>query len=222
MSGLAGTITPILNGHSGSFLRNIPLSQKIMFAIAAVGIFAFGYHWGNRYARPKMNDLAAYALAHPVKIKPFELRDKLDSAFTVNDFKAHWNWIMVGDLNDAGCKTLLQRYVLAWNYLASSPQLQSNTRVVFIDVRQPAKTAQQLRAGINFFHPGFTAAGGAWPQLGKLISQLGINLKDRAALAHCTPDQTPVALVGPNAYLIALFGGVTDPARIAADLQSFN
>ena len=192
-----------------------------MLAIAAVGIFAFGYHWGNRYARPKAENLSAYVFVDPVKIRPFTLLDEQGRSFSSDSFQDHWNLIMAGRLDAPGCQRLLVRYVLAWNNLAQDAKMQKHTRVVFMDLRQPPVSTKTLRKNIDFFNPAFIALQGSPEQLARLGKQLGMNAQRLASQTTCAPDEAVVALVGPTGYLQALFTGVTSPVDIAHDLIHF-
>jgi protein SCO1/2 len=201
-----------------SRLRQKKLFPKLIFALFAAVVFVASYYLGNQYARPLLTDISATVLPDPEKIHEFQLSDKYGEPFTSQSFKNFWNFVMVGNLHDSGCDSLLRLYVMAWNQLASHPELQKKTRIVFIDSSQPGKTPQQLRKAIGFYNPAFTAATGTTEEINDLGQQLGLI----AAPGNCIPDTSVVALIDPEGYMLALFTGLTDPALIARDLQYFN
>jgi len=194
---------------------------KLLFALAALSVFAFSYYLGNRYARPGHDSLQAFVLPEPQKIEAFKLVDKEGRVFDEKSFEGHWNFVMAGDLRDENCRSLLVRYVLAWNYLASDPKLQKKTRVVFLDMTDPPKSDGQLKSEIDFFNPAFTAVDGPDPERRKLARQLGISKAVLDRGIECDSQNSVVALINPDGYLLALFTAVTDPAVIAKDLRFF-
>ena len=194
---------------------------KLLFALAALSVFVFSYYLGNRYARPGHDSLQAFVLPEPQKITPFRLVDKEGKIFNENSFEGYWNFVMAGDLKDEKCRSLLVRYVLAWNYLAADPKLQKKTRVVFLNMTNPPLTAGQLKAGIDFFNPAFTTLDGPDTERRKLARQMGISRTTLDRGTECDSQNSVVALINPDGYLLALFTAVTDPAVIAKDLRFF-
>lgn len=194
---------------------------KLLFAFAALSVFAFSYYLGNRYARPGHDELQAFLFAEPQKIRTFSLVDKNGNPFDEKAFGGYWNFVMAGDLDDDNCRSLLVRYVLAWNYLAPDPELQKKTRVVFLDTRTPPRPPQELKNRIEFFNPAFTAIGGAERERNRLARQLGIAEAELAGGIECDSQNSVVALINPDGYLLALFTAVTDPSVIARDLRFF-
>ncbi len=193
------------------------LFKKLGLALAALAVFGFSYYLGARHGRPLVHHLQAVELPEPGPVPPFRLRDALGFDFTEKDFIGYWNFVMAGDLTEAQCRPLLDRYVLAWNLLAAHPKLQRRTRVVFLHTGA-LLADEELRRRIHFHNPRFTAAQGAPQALAPLVETLGI--PDREA-RHCDPDRSVVGLVGPRGRLLALFTGITDPKVIAKDLQYF-
>ena len=194
---------------------------KLLFAFAALSVFAFSYYLGNRYARPGHDDLQAFAFPEPQRISSFILVDKEGNDFDEQAFQGYWNFVMAGNLGSETCRSLLVRYVLAWNYLAADPELQKRTRVVFLNMTAPAMPAEQLKRQIEFFNPAFTAVDGPDSERRKLARQLGIpeTVLDRES--ECDSQNSVVALITPDGYLIALFTAITDPSVIARDLRFF-
>ncbi len=218
------TRAPATIAHQSAFqlttvsrLRQKKLFPKLIFAVFAAVVFIASYYLGNQYARPLVSQTRATLLPTPKIMAGFELSDKYGEPFTTKSFKDFWNFVMVGNLQDSGCDSLLRLYVMAWNQLAAKPELQKKTRVVFVDDSQPNKTPAQLRKHIDFYNPMFTAATGKQEQLDNLGEQIGIFANTRS----CSPGNSVVALVNPEGYLLALFTGITDPITIAADLQYF-
>ena len=194
---------------------------KLLFALAALSVFVFSYYLGNRYARPGHDTLQAFVLPKPQEITSFNLVDKEGKVFNEKSFEGHWNFVMAGDLMDENCRSLLVRYVLAWNYLAANPKLQKKTRVVFLDLSDPPMPPEQLKKAIDFFNPAFTALDGPDPERSKLARQLGISKATLDRGTECDSQNSVVALINPDGYLLALFTAVTDPAVIAKDLRFF-
>lgn len=201
-------------------MKRARLGTKLLFALSALAVFATSYYLGNRYARPGGTDLQAFALPQPQKIQPFQLRDKNGEMFDARSFEGHWNFVMAGDLKHEECRSLLVRYVLAWNHLAAKPKLQKKTRVVFLDTADPLPS-QELKTLIEFFNPAFTAVNGKREEWAKLAAQLGISRQSIDSGIPCDSRNGVVALINPDGYLLALFTAVTDPATIASDLLFF-
>ena len=202
-------------------MRRAGLGTKLLFALAALAVFATSYYLGNRYARPGRVDLQAFELPQPQKIHPFRLNDKNGKVFDAQALRGHWNFVMAGDLEHPECRSLLVRYVLAWNYLATDPKLQKRTRVVFVDTRDPPLPSEELKKLIEFFNPTFTAVNGSPPEWKRLLAQLGFPRQSLEKGIECDSQNGVVALINPDGYLLALFTAVTDPAVIASDLRFF-
>jgi len=192
-----------------------------MFAIAALGVFAFSYHLGNRYARPTFNELTIYVLPQPTPIAPFELNDEQGKPFDHHSLQGFWNLVMAGDLETAACKSLLVRYVLAWNNLAVTPEMQKMTRVVFLNMSREQKAPAELKPAIDFYNPLFTAVDGDDTQRRRFGEQIGISSSALQPGMACDSHNSVVALISPNGYLVALLTGITDPALIARELLTF-
>ena len=201
-----------------SKLRQKKFLPKLIFAVFAVIIFIASYYLGNQHARPLTTDINAAILPQPEKIRPFHLTDKNGRPFTRQSLENFWNFLIIGNLQDTGCDSLLRAYVMAWNNLAHKPELQKKTRVVFIHTGLPAKRPEQLKQAIEFYNPAFTAAFGAQKEIHALGRQIGLYHE----ATSCNLDSSVVALISPDRYLLALFTGMTDPADIAGDLQYFN
>ncbi len=197
-----------------------PLS-RLFFALAAVAVFTFSYYLGNRYAHPRRGQIQAFAFPDPVKVAPFRLVDKEGNPFTEADLLGHWNFVVTGDLDRGQCRTLLFRYVLAWNDLAARPKLQRKTRVVFLALGRKSRSPAELKKFIDFFNLAFTAIDGAPAQKEALARQLGVPESALRDGVRCDSQNGVVALIDPKGFLLALFTGVTDPAVIAHDLRYF-
>lgn len=201
-----------------SRLRQKKILPKLLFAVFAVAVFIASYYLGNQYARPLTADTSATVLSRPERITDFQLVDKNGEAFSRQSFESFWNFVVVGNLQDAGCDSLLRLYVMAWNNLAHKPALQKNTRVVFVQTGTSLEEPAQLKQAIEFYNPAFTAVSGEKAQIRRLARQIGLY----DAATPCNPDSNTVALINPEGYLLALFSGVSDPADIARDLQYFH
>jgi len=199
-------------------LRQKKLLPKLIFAVFAVAVFIASYYLGNQYARPLATDTNAAVLPEPVMIRSFHLTDKNGRPFTQQSLENFWNFLIIGNLQDAGCDSLLRTYVMAWNNLAHKPELQKKTRVVFIHTGPPVKKPEQLKQAIEFYNPAFTATFGAEKEIYALGQQIGLYHE----ATSCNLDSSVVALISPDRYLLALFTGMTNPADIAGDLQYFN
>jgi len=199
-------------------LRQKKIAPKLLFALFAVLIFIASYYLGNQYARPLVKDISATVLPRPEKTGGFTLTDKNGKPFTAESFKNFWNFVIVGNLYDGGCDSLLRLYVSAWNNLAIKPALQKTTRIVFVHTNADPEEAEKLKQAIEFYNPVFTAVSGDEREIQKLGKQIGLYTNS----AGCSLENTVVALINPEGYLLALFTGANDPAQIARDLQYFN
>jgi len=200
-----------------SKLRQKKIFPKLIFAVIAVFFFIASYYLGNQYAHPSIKDISATVLPQPEKTQAFHLTDKNGNPFTARSFENFWNFVIIGNLRDAGCDNLLRLYVMAWNNLAHKPKLQKATRVVFIDAGHLENKPEKLKQAIEFYNPVFTAAFGKPEEIQILGQQVGLYTEADS----CSLASSVVALVNPDGYLLALFTGATDPARIARDLQYF-
>jgi hypothetical protein len=63
--------------------------------------------------------------------------------------------------------------------------------------------------------------GGPERERNRLARQLGITETELAGEIECDPQNSVVALINPDGYLLALFTAVTDPSVIARDLRFF-
>ena len=202
-----------------SKLRQKKIVPKLVFALLAVIVFIASYYLGNQYARPLTKEISATVLPRPENVGDFQLKDKYGEAFTGESFKNFWNFVIVGNLYDGGCDSLLRLYIMAWNNLADKPQLQKMTRVVFVQTGATTPDdAGKLKQAIEFYNPAFTAVFGDEREIQKLGKHIGLP----ASSTTCAPDASIVALINPKGYLLALFTGITNPMHIARDLQYFN
>ncbi|WP_296802893.1 SCO family protein [Thiolapillus sp.] len=199
-------------------LRQKKIAPKLLFALFAVLIFIASYYLGNQYARPLVKDISATVLPRPEKIGGFVLTDKDGKVFTADSFKNFWNFVVVGNLYDGGCDSLLRLSVSAWNRLAANPALQKTTRIVFVQAAAGPDGTEKLKQAIEFYNPAFTAVSGDKREIQKLGQQIGLYTDNPG----CNPESSVVALINPEGYLLALFTGSDNPAEIARDLQYFN
>ncbi len=195
------------------------LAQKLLFAVSAVGVFFLSYYLGNRYARHGLDGLQAFIFPRPAAVTQFSLVDKNGAPFDETAFKGHWNFLLTGMPDRNRCRSLLFRYMMAWNYLAGDPKLQQKTRVVFLDTSETPTPPGRLKAFIDFYNPAFTAITGAASQRRRLARQIGLPKGDLSGV-QCDSQNGVVALINPDGMLLALFTGVTDPKAIAHDLRS--
>lgn len=198
--------------------RDKKLAPKLLFALLAALVFIASYYLGNQYARPLLKNMDATVLPTPQKVTNIAFTDENGQIFTAASFRDFWNFVLVGNLDDEGCDSLLRLYVSAWNYLAVKPALQKSTRVVFVHTGgNPAET-KELKQRIDFYNPAFTALRGDQREIQKLEKQIGLT----SDTTHCHLESSTVALINPEGYLLALFTGAKDPAQIASDLQYFD
>lgn len=183
---------------------------RLLFAIGAVGLFVFGYQWGNEYQRRNAGPprIEGVLIRPPAAIPGFRLRDPIGRAFDQETLAEGWTLLTFTDLSSAGGHLAIQRLIDAYNRVADREELHKALRLVLVTTTDTPNLARDFSA----LTPALYVLSGESAELGRLRDALGV-----------TGDESPPVFVfGPGGYLLALLPAGADGAAIAKDLTAIH
>jgi protein SCO1/2 len=203
--------------------RNRPLYRIVLLAVALLALVG-GYWLGNHYQRPSLEGISATLLPEPRPIGGFSLRDDNGKPFGPQQLRGHWTFVFFGYTHCPDiCPDTLYRMVQVFNRLAVDPDLQKDTRMVFVSVDPQRDTPEVLHDYVRYFHPDFTGVTGPEEELLPFARQFSVVYMKQAPAEgsdnYLVDHSAAILLVDPDGQLHGIFSGVQDPGTIAADLQ---
>jgi protein SCO1/2 len=196
---------------------------KLLFFIAGVAGLYGSYYLGHQYAPTKPRFLNLSELAQPQAMKNLVLQDQYGNPFTEQELAGHWNFVMFGQTESA--ESALDGLTLITqvkNRLALHPDIQQQTRAVFITVNPETDKPEVLEAFMARFSPDYLALTGLTENIQSVARSLGVTIRRSStpdAKGYRIDHSSSILLIDPDARLIGLFTGVVDAASIAADIQ---
>ena len=183
---------------------------------AAMGLFVFGYYWGNqyKYGDPMPPAIEGVLVRPPPELPGFELRDTEDQLFTADGFDDHWTLLTFGDLSRAPGHLAVTRMIEVYNRLAHDPELQAMLQLAFVAEYQD----QALARDFGRLSPALKLLSGESSEIRRLSASLGASHKHETGSAG--DQEITFFLIGPERRLLALFPGTQAPAAIALDLSA--
>jgi hypothetical protein len=183
-------------------------------AVAAVGLFFFGYQWGNQFQRQQAVPLniQGVLLRAPVSLPRFELQGP-QGVLTGADLQNHWSLIAFGSPGAVSGHRGVARLIEIANRVADEPDLHQDLRLLLIsadDLPGLARDFEQLTPSLRVLSTERTA-------LSELQNALGA---DSAPQTDDSGEPPPLFLIGPQQQLVALFPGTQPAASVADDLKA--
>lgn len=179
---------------------------RLAFALGAMGLFLFGYQWGNEYQRrhAKPPQISGVLVRPPAAIPGFRLQDPLGRPFDQETLAAGWTLLTFGDLAGASGQLAIQRLIDLYNRVAGEEDLHRSLRLVLVT----ATDAPNLARDFARLSPALYVLSGEAAERDRLIAALGVSAE----------AEQPLFVFAPGGYLVALLTDRSDGAGLAADL----
>ena len=181
---------------------------RIAFMLGAIGLFLFGYQWGNQYkskhAQPPI--ISGVLVRPPAAIPGFRLLDPRGRVFDQDTLAAGWTLLAFGDLSGAQGQLAIQRLIDVYNRIGGDADLQRALRLVLVTTTD----APNLARDFSRLSPALYILAGDAGETGRL----------RAALGTGEDADPPLFVFAPGGYLIALLTNDEDGSAMAADLEA--
>ena len=179
---------------------------RIAFMLGAIGLFLFGYQWGNQYkskhAQPPV--INGVLVRPPATVPGFRLLDPRGRVFDQDTLAAGWTLLTFGDLSRAQGQLAVQRLIDVYNRIGGDADLQRALRLVLVTTTD----APNLARDFSRLSPALSILAGDAGETGRLRAALGTG-----------EDADPLVFVfAPGGYLIALLTNDEDGSAMAADL----
>lgn len=192
------------------------LAARLIMIIAAMGLFAVGYYWGNRYQYSGAPPVVQGVLMRtPVELPAFTLEDAKGLPFTGAELGERWTLLAFGDLRQARGHLTVNRLLAVHGALAADPDLQAKVRIAVAAESQPTDLALDFSRLSSALH----LVSGDAAELQRLRAALG-DLSPSGSEAAAPGDGAPVYLIDPRGRLMALFPAGLSPDAMAADLSA--
>ena len=181
---------------------------RLVFALGAMGLFVFGYQWGNEYQRRHAHppQISGVLVRPPAAIPGFRLADPLGRPFDQETLAAGWTLLTFGDLSGVQGQLAIQRLIDVYNRVAGEGELHQALRLVLI----ATSDAPNLARDFARLSPALYVLSGEAAELERLRAALGVGAE---------ADQ-PLFVFAPGGYLVALLTEGSDGAGLAADLTA--
>jgi hypothetical protein len=181
---------------------------RLAFALGAMGLFLFGYQWGNEYQHrhAKPPSISGVLVRPPAEIPGFSLVDALGRPFDQETLAAGWTLLTFGDLTSAQGQLSIQHLIDVYNRVADEADLHKVLRLALVT----STDAPNLARDFSRLSPALYVLGGEADEVERL----------RAALGVGPEPETPFFVFAPGGYLVALLMDSEDGAALAADLTA--
>jgi hypothetical protein len=179
---------------------------RLAFALGAMGLFVFGYQWGNQYQRKTASppQIDGVLIRPPIEVPDFRLEDTTGRPFTAGDLEPGWTLLAFGDLAGAGGQLAVQRLIDLYNRAGEEPALQRALTLALVTPGEPSPLARDF-ARLS-------------PALRILTGDPAEGARLRAALGAGSAPDASLYVFAPGGYLIALLADGPDRAATGADL----
>lgn len=162
----------------------------------------------NRPDRPSV-----YFLPSPKPLEDFQLTDDRGKPFNRAALMQKWTFLYFGYTHCPDvCPMTMSMLNQVYFALSSRPDIQSNTRIMFISVDPVRDTPRTLRSYIEYFNKDFLAAVGSEKHLDDLTDQLDAKHQILYSEQFITHEKkirvlhdSAVYLIDPLARLFAIF-----------------
>jgi hypothetical protein len=181
---------------------------RLVFVLGAMGLFLFGYQWGNEYQRrhAKPPQISGVLVRPPAAIPGFRLADPQGRTFDQETLAAGWTLLTVGDLSGVEGQLAIQRLIDVYNRVAGEEELHRALRLVLVTTTDAPNLARDFAR----LSPALYVLSGDAAELERLKAALGVGPE---------ADQ-PLFVFAPGGYLVALLTERSDGAGLAADLTA--
>ena len=192
--------------------RGRPLLPKLIMAVAAVGLFLFGYQWGNQFKRggTEPPQISGVMLRPPQPLPDFVLKDSAGGDVGRTDLLDGWALLDFAPLADARGHRSIARLVEVYNRLAAEPELRKRLRLLLVS----ADSSPRLARDFERLSPAIGILGAERGVIDELRNALG------ASEQPASDELSALFLIGPDATLVALFPTAQPAAEIAADVAA--
>ena len=154
------------------------------------------------------------------QISEFELTDQHGDTFNRQRLLGEWSFVFFGytfcpDI----CPTTLAVLSSMQKQLQQSPQVWSDTQVVFVSVDPQRDTKEKLSSYMDFFNDEFLALTGSKAQIDEIAHQFnaGYIIEPETSPGHyLVSHSAAIFLSDPKGQLVASFSMPHNPATIAS------
>lgn len=195
--------------HSRTRIRRSPWLRLLLFS-AAIGLFVFGYYWGNQYQRPDLSGVeTAILLRPPLQLPSFSVTDHTGLRLAQERLQDRWSLLLIGSTASPATHAGLSLMTRIHNRLAAHPELQNALQPVLLSPDSELDDADRLLDTLHAYNPALTAATGPKQALHTLMTILGAQVA----------GPSPLYLIDPRSRALAMFTVGQDPAAIAHDIR---
>lgn len=183
-------------------------------AVAAVGLFVFGYQWGNqlKFGSGSAPAIDGVMIRPPMALPDFVLATSSGESFGRPDLAGHFTLLALTPAGDARGHRTVGRLIEVYNRLAGEPKLQRRLSLILIS----PDPAPVLARDFERLSPAIAILSGEPEETRRLADALGTDVSGPSA-----EDLPPLFLIaGESPRLVALFPPALSPARIAADIAA--
>ncbi len=179
---------------------------RLFFALGAMGLFIFGYQWGNQYQRKTASPpvIDGVLVRPPVNVPGFALVDSQGRPFDQDTLAEGWTLLTFGDLSAASGQLAVQRLMDVYQRVDDEPDLQRALRLALVTTSDAPNLARDFAR----LSPALRILSGEPGEIERLVAALG-GLGD---------GEAPLFVFAPGGHLIALLTQTEDRARLAEDL----
>ena len=183
---------------------------RLVFVLGAMGLFLFGYQWGNEYQRrhAKPPQISGVLVRPPAAIPGFRLEDPLGRPFDQETLAAGWTLLTFGDLASVSGQLAIQRLIDLYNRVAGEEGLYESLRLVLVTTSDAPNLARDFAR----LSPALYVLSGEAVERERLRTALGVGAE----------AEQPLFVFAPGGFLVALLTDPSDGASPAADLVALH
>jgi len=183
--------------------------NKLFYLIAAVAAGAIGFLAFQKSAELPQPEHALY-YEQARDIKPFELTDHHNQAFTKKQLSGKWSWIFFGYTSCPDvCPTTLQELNFVYDELKA---VSDNTQILLVSVDPNRDTPEKLAQYIAYFNKEFIALTGNHGVLFPFARNVGLMYainepvgEDPDKNNYLVDHSSSLVLVNPQGKIAAIF-----------------
>jgi len=151
--------------------------RRFVYLLLAILTFGIAYYAGNRYHSPEPARISGILLRHATPVPGFELKDQNGEPFSEQQLLGHWS-LLVLDPKPGIDSAALRRLVQVHNRLAIDPDIQKQTRFVYLPSSHPqienplpprGSAREEAIANGDQFQPSIPTS--PFPQRGEVSAQ---------------------------------------------------
>ncbi len=183
--------------------------NKLFYLITAIAAGAIGFLAFQKSAELPQPEHALY-YQQAREIKPFELTDHHNQAFTKDNLSNKWSWIFFGYTSCPDvCPTTLQELNFVYDELKA---VSENTQVLLVSVDPKRDTPEKLAQYIAYFNKEFIALTGNHGVLFPFARNVGLMYainepvgEDADKNNYLVDHSASLVLVNPRGKIAAIF-----------------